>query len=78
MGIGRITLGGALLRQQRDAEAERETPAGCDIIGAQASPWIAFLAAARTDLIAEYESLHQTDRAAAIRSELEAASTGTR
>ena len=75
VGIARIKLGRALLRQARFADAERETRAGYDIVRAQASPSIGFMTTARTDLVAEYEGLHQPERAAAIRAEIDAAST---
>jgi eukaryotic-like serine/threonine-protein kinase len=69
-GIAHIKIGRALLRQGRYAEAELESRAGYDIVRKQASPSISFLAAARTDLVAEYDALHQADKAAAIRLEI--------
>ena len=62
-GIGRIKLGRALLRQERYADAERETLAGYEIVSSQASPSVSWLASARADLVAEYEALGQPERA---------------
>ena len=72
-GIAHIKVGRALLRQRRYAEAEVESRAGYDIVRKQTSQSISFLTAARTDLVAEYEALHQSDKASAIRSEIAAA-----
>ena len=74
VGIARLKLGRALLRQGRFVDAERESRAGYDIIRAQASPSLVFMSSARNELIAEYDGLHQSERAAAIRTELEAVS----
>jgi serine/threonine-protein kinase len=72
-GIARLKLGRALLRQQRYQEAEQHTRAGYDIVRAQANPSIGFLNNARTDLAAEYEALGETEKATAMRAELETA-----
>ncbi len=72
-GIAHIKIGRALLRQGRYAEAEIESRAGYDIVRKQATKSISFLAAVRTDLVAEYEALHETAKAAAIRSEIASA-----
>jgi serine/threonine protein kinase/tetratricopeptide (TPR) repeat protein len=72
-GIARLKLGRALLRQQRYQEAEPHSRAGYDIVRAQANPSIGFLNNARTDLAAEYEALGETEKATAMRAELEMA-----
>jgi serine/threonine-protein kinase len=71
-GIARIKLGRTLLRAGRYAEAEQESLAGYEILAKQASPSISFLRAARTDLIAAYEAMLQSDKAARFRAESEA------
>jgi serine/threonine-protein kinase len=71
-GIARIKLGRTLLRAGRYAEAEQESLAGYEILAKQASPSISFLRAARTDLIAAYEAMQQSDKAARFRAESEA------
>jgi len=70
VGIGRIKLGRALLRQGRFAEAAVETRAGYDILIKHANPAVSFLRAARTDLIAAYDSLGRPGEAARFRAEL--------
>jgi serine/threonine-protein kinase len=69
-GIARIKLGRSLLRQRRFAEAEVETHAGYEILIKQTSPAISFLQNARKDLVAEYDSLKQPEKAARYRKEL--------
>jgi serine/threonine-protein kinase len=70
IGIGRIKLGRALLRQKRYAESVRESRAGYDILTRQTDPSISWLQAARTDLVEEYGALRQLDKAAEIQAEV--------
>ncbi|MCU0224095.1 MAG: serine/threonine-protein kinase [Acidobacteria bacterium] len=67
--IARIKLGRSLLRQQRYAEAERETSGGYAIMVRQADPAVSFLTAARSDLAAIYDALGRPERAAEFRVE---------
>jgi serine/threonine-protein kinase len=69
-GIARMKLGRCLLRERRFAEAQVESQAGYDVIVKQASPALSFLKNARTDLVAEFDSLGQPERAAKYRTEL--------
>jgi eukaryotic-like serine/threonine-protein kinase len=68
-GIARIKLGRTMLRENRFQEASVETLAGYQILAKQASPSIGFLQAARKDLAAEYDALHQPEDAAKFRAE---------
>ncbi len=69
-GIGRVKLGRVLLRSGRFAEGARETLAGYEILIKQTDPATSFIRAARKDLIADYDSLGQADKAARFRAEL--------
>ena len=69
-GIARTKLGRALLRQRRFAEAQVQTLAGYEIMAKQANPSVTFLQNASKDLVAEYDSLKQPDRAARFVAEL--------
>lgn len=69
-GIAHIKLGRTLLRAKRFQEAEVETLAGYNNLIKQTSPSTSFLHAARKDLVAEYEALSQTEKAAKFRAEL--------
>jgi serine/threonine-protein kinase len=69
-GIARIKLGRSLLRQRRFAEAVVETQAGYEILSKQASPALGFLINARKDLVAEYDTLGQPEKADRYRREL--------
>jgi serine/threonine-protein kinase len=69
-GIGRIKLGRVLLRSGRFAEGARETLAGYEILIKQTDPATSFIRAARKDLIADYDSMGQADKAARFRAEL--------
>ncbi len=62
-GIGHIKLGRVLLRSKRYSEAVKETTLGYDILIKQTDPSISFLKAARKDLVAAYDSLHQPEKA---------------
>ena len=70
VGITRIKLGRALLRQGKFAEAAAESLAGYEILIKQANPGISFLKAARTDLSIAYDSLGQPDKAERFKKEL--------
>ncbi len=70
VAICRIKLGRVLLRQGRFAEAAAESLAGYDILTQQTNPAVSFLKAARTDLAAAYDSLHQPDKSARFKAEL--------
>lgn len=72
-GIARIKLGRSLLRQNRFGDAQQETMAGYQILSNQANPGISFLQAARKDLAAEYDGLHQPELAVKFRAEWAAA-----
>ncbi len=72
VGISRIRLGGALLGEQRYPEAEVESLAGYEILRKQTSPTVKWLQTARKDLAAEYDALHQPQKAAKFRAELAA------
>ena len=50
-GIARIKLGRSLLRQNRFAEAEKETRAGYEILTRQTDPSVSWLKSAREDLV---------------------------
>jgi serine/threonine-protein kinase len=69
-GIARMKLGRALLHQRRFAEAQVETLAGYEIMVKQANPAVTFVQNARKDLVAEYDSLKQPDKAARFVAEL--------
>jgi hypothetical protein len=69
-GIARIKLGRALLRQSRYAEAARESLAGYEIVSKLSDPRVTYLVNARRDLVAAYDSLKQTEKAARFRAEL--------
>jgi serine/threonine-protein kinase len=72
-GIARMKLGHVLLRERRFAEAQVETQAGYDILVNQTSPGLSFLKSARKDLVAEWDTLGQPEKAARYRAELAAA-----
>ncbi len=69
-GIGHIKLGRTLLRQRRYPEAIVESRAGYDILIRQTDPATSFIRAARRDLAAAYDSLHQPELAARFHAEL--------
>jgi tetratricopeptide (TPR) repeat protein len=72
IAITRIKLGRVLLRQNRFAEAEKETLAGYEVLSRQANPAVTFLRAARLDLAAIYTSLKQPEKAKFYQAELDA------
>ena len=65
-----MKLGRSLLRQRRFAEAQVETLAGYGIMVKQANPAVTFLQNARKDLVAEYDSLKQPEKATRFVAEL--------
>ena len=67
VGIARLKLGRALLRQGRLNDAEPELLAGMDILLKQASPSVAWIKNAREDLVALYDATQQPDKAARYR-----------
>ncbi|MDZ7630198.1 MAG: serine/threonine-protein kinase [Gemmatimonadaceae bacterium] len=67
IGIARVKLGRVLLRQRRFADAERESAAGLAILLQQTSPATSWVKNARSDLAQVYDSLHLTEKAAALR-----------
>ena len=69
-GIARIKLGRSLLRQGRYAEAVTESLAGYGIVKKLSEPGVSWLVNARKDLVAAYDSLKQSDKAAPFRAEL--------
>ena len=69
VGIARIKLGRCLLREKRYQDAEKESLAGYQIVAKQASPSIDFLRGARSDLIAIYLALGESDKAEKFRAE---------
>lgn len=70
MGIARIKLGRTLARARRYADAEPESLAGYEILSKQASPSVSWLKSARQDLVAEYDALHQPEKAKKYQAEL--------
>jgi serine/threonine-protein kinase len=70
LGIAYLKLGRTLLRENRYKDAEGETLAGYEILIKQSSPSTSFIRAARTDLVADYDALHQPEKAARFRAEL--------
>ena len=69
-GIARMKLGRALLHQRRFNEAQVETLAGYEIMAKQANPAVVWMQNARKDLVAEYDSLKQPEKAARFVAEL--------
>ena len=69
-GIARMKLGRSLLHQRRFADAQVETLAGYEIMVKQANPAVTFIQNARKDLVAEYDSLKQPEKAARYAAEL--------
>jgi eukaryotic-like serine/threonine-protein kinase len=69
-GIARIKLGRTLLRQNRYAEAEKESRGGYDILSKQMDPKVSWLVNARKDLVEEYEGLKEPEEAAKFKVEI--------
>ena len=70
VGIARLKLGRALLRQGRLNEAEPELLAGMDILTKQTSASVAWLKNGREDLVALYEAMKQPEKAERYRAAL--------
>jgi eukaryotic-like serine/threonine-protein kinase len=70
VAIAHIRLGRALLRQNRYADAEAESRAGYSLLTKQPIPPQNWLSDARSDLVQEYEDLHQPLKAAYFRAVL--------
>ena len=68
VGIARVRLGRALLMDKRYQDAEAESRAGYDILSKQPSAPDRWMQTARTDLVQEYEALHQPEKANQFRS----------
>src|SRR6185503_10113876 len=67
VGIARLKLGRALLREGRHADAEVELLAGMGILAKQASPSVLWIKSAREDLAALYDATAQPEKAAIYR-----------
>jgi hypothetical protein len=67
-------LGRVLLAERRYQEAEAQSSAGYRILAKQTSPSMVFRRYACEDLVAEYQALHQPERAKQFRAELAAPS----
>ena len=68
VGIARVRLGRALLLDRRFQDAETESREGYEILTRQPSAPERWMQNARTDLVSEYEALHQPEKAAKFRS----------
>jgi len=73
VGITRIRLGDAILKQGRFAESEKETLAGYTIVSKQAATSTRWLQPARQNLAVIYDSLRQPQMAEKFRAEFAAA-----
>jgi eukaryotic-like serine/threonine-protein kinase len=62
VGIARVRLGRAILRQRRYSEAESESRAGYELLMKQTSPPANWLSKAHTDLAEEYAALNKPER----------------
>ena len=72
-GIARIKLGRTLLHEKRYKEGEIETLAGYAIEKKQGSDSNSFIRAARKDLVADYQAMHEPEQAAKYQAELDQA-----
>ncbi len=70
VGIARVRLGRAILRQRRYSEAENESRAGYELLMKQTSPPANWLSKARADLAEEYDALNKLEQAAKFRLEV--------
>ena len=68
VGIARVRMGRALLMDKRYQDAEAESRSGYDILSKQPSAPDRWMQMARTDLVQEYEALHQPEKANQFRS----------
>ena len=72
-GIAQIKLGRVLLQERHYQDAEAHTSAGYGILAKQTSPSMVFRRFACEDLAAEYQALHQPEKAKQFQAELAAA-----
>ena len=72
-GIVQIDLGRVLLAERKYQDAETHSSAGYRILAKQTSPSLKFRQYACEDLAAEYEALHQPEKAKPFQAELAAA-----
>jgi len=70
IAIAHVRLGGALLSDKRYSEAETESRTGYDLLMKQSTPPARWLQTARNDLLSEYNTMDQSEKAAKIREEL--------
>src|SRR6266550_7113111 len=70
VGIARVRLGRAILRQRRYSAAESEIRAGYELLMKQTNPPANWLSNARTDLEEEYDALNKPEQAAKFRAEV--------
>ncbi len=70
VGIARVRLGRAILRQRRYSAAESEIRAGYELLMKQTNPPANWLSKARTDLEEEYDALNKPAQAAKFRAEV--------
>ena len=70
MGIARIKLGRALVRQSRFREAEEPLLSGYAILSRQANPSLIHLQNARQDLVSVYDALKEPGKAQKYQTEL--------
>jgi len=76
--IARIKLGRVLVSQQRYREAETELRTGYDLLLEQTDPSVSWIRNAREDLIAVYDALGESERAAELLADaISAAETGS-
>src|SRR5579864_5894681 len=70
IAIAHVRLGGVLLRDKRYSDAEGESRAGYELLLKQSTPPARWVETARNDLLAEYDAMDQSEKAAKIRAEL--------
>ncbi len=70
IAIAHVRLGGVLLRDKRYSDAEGESRAGYELLMKQSTPPARWVDTARSDLLAEYDAMDQSEKAAKIRAEL--------
>ncbi len=76
IAITHVKLGSALLRDHRYPEALSESEVGYDLLMKQTTPPARWVRVARNDLVAEYDALNQTEKAAKVRAQLAGSLTG--
>jgi serine/threonine-protein kinase len=72
VGIAHIKLGRTLVREKRYRDGAVESLAGYKLVAKEAEPTSSWLQAARTDLVEDYEALHEPEKAAVYRAEMTA------